>query len=70
MANDLSLKKRSANVFRQTLALHTDICISVCHGDITLEQSDAIVCPANNFLQMHGGVAACILQRGGRSILD
>ena len=70
MANALSKEKITADVFRQTLALHTDICLQVCLGDISLEQSDAIVCPANNFLQMHGGVAACILQRGGRSILE
>lgn len=44
--------------------------LSVCHGDITYETSDAIVCPANNFLQFHGGVAACILKRGGKSIID
>lgn len=44
--------------------------ISVCHGDITYESSDAIVCPANNFLQFHGGVAACILRRGGKCIKE
>lgn len=47
-----------------------DLHLSVCHGDITYETSDAIVCPANNFLQFHGGVAASILKRGGDSIID
>ena len=28
------------------------------------------MCPANNFLQFHGGVAASILKRGGESIFD
>ena len=44
--------------------------ISVCHGDITYEKSDSIVCPANNFLQFHGGVAGCILRRGGKCIQE
>ena len=44
--------------------------VSVCHGDITYEKSDSIVCPANNFLQFHGGVAACILRRGGKCIQE
>jgi O-acetyl-ADP-ribose deacetylase (regulator of RNase III) len=34
-----------------------DINLSVVQGDITQEESDAIVCPANNFLQFNGGVA-------------
>ena len=44
--------------------------LSVVHGDITLEEADAIVCPANNFLQFHGGVAAAVLRRGGKEILE
>jgi O-acetyl-ADP-ribose deacetylase len=57
-------------VLREKRIANTDIVISVCHGDITYERSDAIVCPANNFLQFHGGVAACILRRAGKCIRE
>jgi O-acetyl-ADP-ribose deacetylase (regulator of RNase III) len=42
----------------------------VVSGDITNEESDVIVCPANNFLVMHGGVAASIVKKGGKCILE
>ena len=44
--------------------------MSIVHGDVTLEESDAIVCPANNFLQFHGGVAAAVLKKGGKCIME
>lgn len=47
-----------------------DINLAVVQGDITQEESDAIVCPANNFLQFNGGVAEQILKVGGKCILE
>ena len=39
-----------AKIFRQVRIANMDINLSVVQGDITQEESDAIVCPANNFL--------------------
>ncbi len=39
-------------------------------GDITEEQVDAIVNPANSFLVMGGGVAGAIRRKGGKVIED
>jgi O-acetyl-ADP-ribose deacetylase len=44
--------------------------IVVKKGDITLEETDAIVNAANSQLQHGGGVAAAIVRRGGRVIQD
>lgn len=37
-------------------------------GDLTAESTEAIVCPANSFGHMRGGVAAAIRQAGGDGI--
>ena len=39
--------------------------LSVIHGDITLEKSQAIVNAANNELRLGGGVAGAIRKKGG-----
>lgn len=44
--------------------------IVVKKGDITLEETDAIVNAANSELQHGGGVAAAIVRRGGRIIQE
>jgi O-acetyl-ADP-ribose deacetylase len=42
--------------------------LQIVQGDLTLEQVDAIVNPANARLQHGGGVAATIVRKGGRQI--
>ena len=42
--------------------------LEICRGDITLEQTDAIVNAANKQLMHGGGVAAAIARRGGEAI--
>ncbi|MGB9681895.1 MAG: macro domain-containing protein [bacterium] len=42
--------------------------LKVIEGDITLEDVEAIVNPANNYLQHGGGVAGAIVRRGGEII--
>lgn len=42
--------------------------ITLMHGDLLDEEVDAIVCPANSFNQMRGGIAGVIRQRGGEII--
>jgi O-acetyl-ADP-ribose deacetylase (regulator of RNase III) len=44
--------------------------ISMLRGDLTLQDSDAIVNAANNDLELGGGVAGAIARRGGPSIQD
>ncbi|MCX8202784.1 MAG: macro domain-containing protein, partial [Nitrososphaeria archaeon] len=39
-------------------------------GDITKEQSDAIVVPANSLMLMGGGVAGAVKRAGGQAIED
>ena len=39
----------------------TNIYLKIAQGDITMDPSTAIVCPANNFLDFNGGVAAAII---------
>lgn len=46
------------------------IVLKVSHGDITQDPSTAIVCPANNFLDFNGGVAATIIRKGGSCIME
>lgn len=42
--------------------------IEVKMGDLTEEDADAIVCPANSYMVMGGGVAGWIKKRGGSLI--
>ncbi len=44
--------------------------IRIVHGDITLEEVDAIVNPANKYLSHGGGVAGAIVRRGGQIIQE
>lgn len=44
--------------------------LQIVHGDITLEEVDAIVNPANSRLQHGGGIAGAIVRRGGSSIQE
>ena len=44
------------------------VCISLRYGDITAEEVDAIVNPANEFLAHVAGLAKLIVQRGGLEI--
>ena len=44
------------------------VCISLRYGDITAEEVDAIVNPANEFLYHLAGLAKLIVQRGGLEI--
>jgi putative ATPase len=44
--------------------------VQIAQGDITLEQVDAIVNAANEYLQHGGGVAWSIVQRGGDVIQE
>jgi len=42
--------------------------IKIVRGDITRSVTDAVVCPANAFLTMRGGVAGALRTRGGEAI--
>lgn len=44
--------------------------ISVIHGDITMEDTEAIVNSANGILQHNGGIAKRIVDKGGPSIVE
>ena len=44
--------------------------VQVVHGDLTLEQVDAIVNAANSQLLHGGGLAAAIVRRGGRVVQE
>ncbi|MGB9668042.1 MAG: macro domain-containing protein [Thermosulfidibacteraceae bacterium] len=44
--------------------------IQIVKGDITEEESDAIVNPANNYLRHSGGVAGAIVRKGGKIIQE
>ena len=50
--------------------LNNGVKLSLYQGDITDEQVDAIVNAANERLQHNGGVAAAIVQKGGREIQE
>jgi len=47
-----------------------NVKLKVVQGDITEQETEAIVNAANNRLIMGGGVAGAILRRGGREIQD
>lgn len=51
----------------QSIGAIGDVVIEVTMGDITALAFDAIVCPANSFLEMRGGVSALIRDRAGPS---
>src|SRR5437764_6143485 len=46
------------------------LTVEVLQGDLTLQDSDAIVNAANNDLELGGGVAGAIARRGGASIQE
>lgn len=70
LQSDWEPKQTKAHTFRRVLIRDSNITVEVCKGDITTESTDAIVCPAGNFLNYDGGVAACILKRGGKCIAE
>ena len=47
------------------IALEHNIWLQIVHGDITEEETDAIVNAANEHLQHGGGVAGAIARKGG-----
>lgn len=48
--------------------LPNGVWLQIVHGDLTLEQVDAIVNAANAYLMHGGGVAGAIVRRGGEII--
>ena len=52
----------------RTMTTPEGLTIEVCRGDLTAEQTDAIVNAANGHLSHGGGVAAAIVRRGGHRI--
>ncbi len=50
--------------------LRDGVLLRVCQGDITLEEVDAIVNAANEYLKHGGGVAYAIVRRGGKVIQE
>ena len=59
-AKDQSVILREINICNDPLTI-----LKIAAGDITQDTSTAIVCPANNFLDFNGGVAAAIVAKGG-----
>ncbi len=55
-------------VNKLSLVFPSGTTLDICQGDITLEETDAIVNAANAQLMHGGGVAAAIAQRGGSAI--
>ncbi|HEY0493535.1 MAG TPA: macro domain-containing protein [Candidatus Dormibacteraeota bacterium] len=47
-----------------------EVRVSILQGDLTLQDSDAIVNAANNDLELGGGVAGAIARRGGPAIQE
>ncbi len=45
-------------------------CLELAQGDLTVQEVDAIVNAANEFLQHGGGVAGAIVRKGGRVIQE
>jgi len=56
------------NIVRTETVLPSGQTLQLVHGDIAIEQVDAIVNAANEYLQHGGGVAQAILRRGGEII--
>lgn len=50
------------------VVLPSGLRLQLVHGDLTLEETDAIVNAANAYLLHGGGVAGAICERGGESI--
>jgi len=44
--------------------------VSVKIGDVLSEVADVLICPANPWLNLSGGVNGALLQRGGQSVQD
>jgi O-acetyl-ADP-ribose deacetylase (regulator of RNase III) len=55
-------------IVEKTLA--NQFTVQIAQGDLTLEQTDAIVNAANEYLEHGGGVAFSIVQRGGDIIQE
>ena len=43
---------------------------SVKVGDVLDEHADVLICPANPWLNLSGGVNGAILMRGGQAVQD
>ncbi|WP_448336109.1 macro domain-containing protein [Bellilinea sp.] len=57
-------------VVKRTHTFSNRQCLELAQGDITLQEVDAIVNAANEFLQHGGGVAGAIVRRGGWTIQE
>ena len=47
---DEDLRVNKPKVFRSKVFDNSNLKLEVVHGDITLEDTDAIICSTNNFL--------------------
>lgn len=56
------------NKVMEAVLLPSGVTLQIVHGDITLEQTEAIVNAANAYLQHGAGVAGAIVRRGGEGI--
>lgn len=66
----VSLKQKSSSPCgkRTNAFIYRDVTIIVIDGDLTAEETEAIICPANSYGHMRGGVAGVIRDRGGNVI--